>query len=147
MGNLRSWQKGQSGNPAGRPRGSKNWSTVVQELLADEQLAEKLQHEKPTWWESLSNKNFASAITVAMILKAAGGDIRAAEWLRRTGYPDNTNYPYAEDDGFFSTNEMQITIVNSRDEIEALNKAEASLRAAQDEAKANGLGAGPEPPA
>ena len=31
--NLKSWKKGQSGNPAGRKQGSKNVSTIVRKLL------------------------------------------------------------------------------------------------------------------
>ena len=31
--NLKSWSKGESGNPKGRPKGSKNRSTIVRELL------------------------------------------------------------------------------------------------------------------
>ena len=30
--NLRSWSKGESGNPKGRPKGSKNRSTILREL-------------------------------------------------------------------------------------------------------------------
>jgi hypothetical protein len=31
--NLKSWKKGQSGNPTGRKQGSKNVSTIVRKLL------------------------------------------------------------------------------------------------------------------
>tara|TARA_B100000287_G_scaffold7034_1_gene6868 strand:+ start:345 stop:680 length:336 start_codon:yes stop_codon:yes gene_type:complete len=31
--NLKSWKKGQSGNPKGRPKGARNWSKVYMELL------------------------------------------------------------------------------------------------------------------
>ena len=30
------WQKGQSGNPAGRPRGSRNKTTIIAEMLFNE---------------------------------------------------------------------------------------------------------------
>ncbi len=40
--NLKSWQPGQSGNPAGRKPGSKNISTIVQELLDEEANADVL---------------------------------------------------------------------------------------------------------
>ena len=32
--NLKSWSPGQSGNPKGRPKGSKNKSTIFKEMLA-----------------------------------------------------------------------------------------------------------------
>jgi hypothetical protein len=86
--NLKPYQPGQSGNPLGRPRGIKNWSTVIQQLLADEELVDNVIKSKPSWWSSLPNKNAASAITVAMIVKAMSGDYRAAEWLRKTGFGD-----------------------------------------------------------
>ena len=32
--NLKSWAKGQSGNPSGRPKGSKNRSTIARKWLS-----------------------------------------------------------------------------------------------------------------
>jgi len=31
--NLKSWTKGQSGNPKGKPKGSRNRSTIIREIL------------------------------------------------------------------------------------------------------------------
>lgn len=86
--NLTPWQPGQSGNPNGRQPGSKNWATIVQDLLNDPDLAESVLEEKPGWWDKLPNKNMHEAISVAMIIKSAGGDTKAATWLRKTAYGD-----------------------------------------------------------
>ena len=88
------FQPGVSGNPKGRPKGSRNLSTIVKELLFDEQLADKMLKTKPSYWQHLPDKNFANALVTVMIIKALGGDIKAANWLRVTGYgnkiePDN----------------------------------------------------------
>lgn len=86
--NLTPWEPGTSGNPAGRERGSKNWSTIVRELLDDPELAESMLKKKPGWWDKLPNKNAHEAITMAMAIKALGGDVKAATWLRKTAYGD-----------------------------------------------------------
>ncbi len=82
------FQPGESGNPAGRPVGIKNWSTVVQDLLADTELPDKLLKDKPGWWDGIMNKNAAQLIAMAMIERAMLGDDKAATWLRKTGYGD-----------------------------------------------------------
>ena len=79
---------GKSGNPKGKPKGIKSWSTLVQELLDDSKLADKLLSKKPGWWDQLPGKNAGHAIIVAMMISAMGGDVKAATWLRRTGYGD-----------------------------------------------------------
>lgn len=87
--NLTPWPKGKSGNPEGRPKGSKNLSTIVQEILSDEELFEKIlstTKNKPGWLDHIPNKNAANAIVTAMTVRAMSGDHRAAEWIRRTGW-------------------------------------------------------------
>jgi hypothetical protein len=80
------FQPGVSGNKKGRPKGSRNLSTLVKELLDDENLADKIIRNKPSYWRHLPDKNFASAVVTAMIIKAMGGDVKAAHWLRLTGF-------------------------------------------------------------
>ncbi len=82
------FKPGQSGNKNGRPKGLKNWSTLVQELLDDPELAESIIAKKPAWWNTLPGKNGGKAIIVSMMIGAIGGDVRAATWLRKTGYGD-----------------------------------------------------------
>ena len=86
--NLTPWPPGTSGNPAGREKGSRNWASIVQDLLNDSDLAESLLEEKPGWWDKLPNKNMHEAIGVAMGIKAMNGDVKAATWVRKTAYGD-----------------------------------------------------------
>jgi len=81
----------EAGKLGGRPKGSKNWSTVVQELLDDEELFTKLTENlknKPQWLESTGTKTLMQAVTIAQVLKAMGGSHFSAEWLRKTGFGD-----------------------------------------------------------
>lgn len=83
------WQPGQSGNPKGRPKGIKSFANVVRQLLADENILDKLTNSKNTKWiDALPTKNPANAVVAAMVVKALEGDAHAADWLRKTGYGD-----------------------------------------------------------
>lgn len=48
--NLILWKKGQSGNPKGRPKGSKNRSTIIREIL--DLMVKKEDEEGKTVWQS-----------------------------------------------------------------------------------------------
>lgn len=92
QGNLSPWSKGQSGNPAGRPKGSKNLSTTVKNLLADEKLFKSLKRKQLiNFGDETFATNGAEAIVIAMLTKAMNGDIQSAEWLRKAGYSDQPN--------------------------------------------------------
>ncbi len=110
--NLKPWQPGQSGNPAGRKIGSKNVSTIVRELLeqdASEQLLTSsniadLVNGKPT--------SYAQAIVLAMLKKALTGNVQAACWLveqQELSYASETS-----ENGLFHTSKLQIEIVPSK---------------------------------
>lgn len=86
--NLQHWAPGESGNPNGRPRGTKSWSTVIRDLLDDPEIADAMLKKKPGWWDKLPNKNAHEAIAMAMAIKATSGDTKAATWLRKTAYGD-----------------------------------------------------------
>ena len=78
------------GSP-GRPKGSRNWSTVVKELLEDEELFQQLldsMERKPAWLKNTNVKTLMTAITVSQSLKALGGSHFSAEWVRKTGFGD-----------------------------------------------------------
>ncbi len=75
----------------GRPKGSRNWSTVVQDLLNDEELFDQLvqnMQNKPAWLAATGTKSLMQAVTVAQAIKAMGGSHFSAEWLRKTGFGD-----------------------------------------------------------
>lgn len=82
--NLIPAKPGEIRNPNGRPKGSKNWSTLVQEMMEDEQFVVKMLDPKSK--KEVEVKYPAKAITETMIKKALAGDVGAAKWLRETGY-------------------------------------------------------------
>lgn len=84
--NLKPFKPGQSGNPKGKPKGTKSLSTIIRELEAEDfdwslvpvKQKEAMQKIGSPW----------RAITFTAVAKAASGDTRAMEWLRRAGYGD-----------------------------------------------------------
>lgn len=81
----------EAGKLGGRPKGSRNWSTVVKELLDDEELFAQLlesMERKPAWLKNTNVKTLMNAITIAQSLKALGGSHFSAEWIRKTGFGD-----------------------------------------------------------
>lgn len=81
----------EAGKLGGRPKGSKNWSTVVQELLDNEELFNTLvenMERKPAWLKPTGTKTLMQAVTIAQAIKAMGGSHFSAEWLRKTGWGD-----------------------------------------------------------
>lgn len=81
----------EAGKLGGRPKGSRNWSTVVQNLLDDEELFATLvenMERKPQWLKPTGTKTLMQAITTAQAIKAMGGSHFSAEWLRKTGWGD-----------------------------------------------------------
>ena len=81
----------EAGKLGGRPKGSRNWSTVVQNLLDDEELFNTLvenMERKPQWLKPTGTKTLMQAVTIAQAIKAMGGSHFSAEWLRKTGWGD-----------------------------------------------------------
>lgn len=68
---LTPWQPGQSGNPAGKPKGSKNRSTVIRELLAQ---------------PGLDGRNNEYIMMQALLDKAQTGDVPAVKEIQDTMY-------------------------------------------------------------
>lgn len=79
--NLKPWQAGQSGNPAGRKQGSKNISTIVQELLDHEANADVLAQSNVAELVKDMPTSYAKAVVWVTIQKALKGDMRAIIWL------------------------------------------------------------------
>lgn len=74
------FKKGQSGNPNGRPKGSKNRSTIAKYWLSIEQdLKNPLTGEN----ETMSQEDL---MTLALIKKAREGDVNAYKALMDSGY-------------------------------------------------------------
>ena len=74
------FQKGESGNPNGRPKGSKNRSTIARKWLeVNQSLKNPLTGEN----ETMSQEDL---MTLALIKKARDGDTNAYKALMDSGY-------------------------------------------------------------
>ncbi|MBP6005389.1 hypothetical protein KA531_00570 [Candidatus Saccharibacteria bacterium] len=112
LANLKKWNKGQSGNPAGRKLGSKNVFTVVRELLeqdASEQLLTSnniasLTNGKPT--------SYAQAIVLAMLKKALEGNVQVVCWLSQQqglSYASETT-----ENGLFQSSKLLVEVIPAK---------------------------------
>lgn len=80
------FKPGQSGNPNGRPKGSKSLSTLIREL----------ENEDFDWTHvPIKNKDVIAqmgspfkAVVMVALGQAISGDKAAREWLRKAGYGD-----------------------------------------------------------
>jgi len=74
------WEKGESGNPNGRPKGTKNRSTIARKWLeVNQSLKNPLTGEN----ETMSQEDL---MTLALIKKARDGDTNAYKALMDSGY-------------------------------------------------------------
>lgn len=78
--NLIPYKKGQSGNPKGRPKGSKNRSTVAKRWL---QVEQDLKNPLTSEIETMSQEDL---MTLALIKKAREGDATAYQKLLDSAY-------------------------------------------------------------
>jgi len=81
--NLKPWKPGQSGNVKGKPKGAKNLSTIIQDLLNDDSFSATIRQGY-----SIKEYNGApiKALVHAQIILAINGDQRAFELLAKHGY-------------------------------------------------------------
>jgi hypothetical protein len=74
------WEKGESGNPNGRPKGAKNRSTIAKYWL---DVNQKLKNPLTGAEETMSQEDL---MTLALIKKAREGDVAAYKALMDSGY-------------------------------------------------------------
>ena len=80
LDNLKPFEQGESGNPKGRPKGSKNRSTIARKWLeVNQSLKNPLTGEN----ETMSQEDL---MTLALIKKARDGDVNAYKALMDSGY-------------------------------------------------------------
>jgi hypothetical protein len=103
--NLKSWQPGVSGNPKGRPKGSRNIKKVIQDMLNDPSIVASMNLTIPRATETP-----LEAIVYTLAVKAIRGDVRASEVLLRYSVDKDIA---VQDGGFFNQSELKITIVGS----------------------------------
>ena len=78
--NLKPFPKGNNANPNGRPKGSKNRSTIARKWL------EVMQDAKNPITGELEKLSQEDLITLAMIHKARKGDVNAYKQLMDSGF-------------------------------------------------------------
>lgn len=80
------WKPGESGNPAGLPKGTKQLSTWIQELLMDDGFEFIILGGKEKGKQITYKGAPVKAIVGVAIHKAMKGDVKWAEWLAKHGY-------------------------------------------------------------
>lgn len=95
-----------------KPKRPRNLDKIVREILDDDELVDKVIQNQPEYWGRLPTKNGSYIIATVMMVKAMGGDIKAAEWIRKTGYGDKVHLD--TDNGFFSKSEFTIQVVPAK---------------------------------
>lgn len=79
-GMLTPFEPGKSGNPNGRPKGSKNRSTIAKKWLETREEVVNPMTNEPEW---LTQEDI---MTMALIRKARRGDVNAYNALMVSGY-------------------------------------------------------------
>jgi len=74
------WEKGESGNPTGRPKGSKNRSTIARQWL---ETTQKAKNPITGVEEILTQEDLG---TLAMVKKMREGDVSAYKELMNSAY-------------------------------------------------------------
>ena len=74
------WEKGESGNPNGRPKGAKGRATIARYWL---EVNQNLKNPITGEQENMSQEDL---ITLAIIKKARNGDVNAYKALMDSGY-------------------------------------------------------------
>lgn len=105
------FKPGEVSNPTGRPKGTKNLSTIVRELEDDSfdwkhipiQQKDAMMAIGAPW----------KAIVYKAISRSLTGDVRAMEWLRKAGYGDKLNLEI--EGGLFSTDKLIIETHDGKD--------------------------------
>lgn len=105
--------------PRKRPR---NLDRIVRAILDDDDLVDKVIQNQPEYWSRLPSKNGGYIIATVMMVKAMGGDIKAAEWIRKTGFGDKVLLE--TDDGFFTKDQFTIQVVPSKQLEDGINSQE-----------------------
>ena len=93
---LTQWQPGQSGNPAGRPKGSKDGIDAhCRRLLAKDLSFPQIKDKLKAKGIDLEDGTNAEAISVVLVLKALTGDLKAIEMLVKfdLDLPDGADDP------------------------------------------------------
>ena len=101
------FKKGESGNPAGKSKGTRNRSTIVRKWM------EAIERAKNTITGEVEELTQADIATLAMIKKARAGDVNAYRELMDSAFGKNPDVIIDE-----STKPKQLVIVTTEKDIE-----------------------------
>lgn len=101
------------------PRKPKNLDKIIREILNDDELVDQVIANQPEYWGRLPAKNGAYIIATVMMVKAMGGDIKAADWIRKSGYGDKVVLD--DQGGFFGKSDFTIQVLPSKHSEEKLD--------------------------
>lgn len=65
--NLHPWKKGQSGNPNGKKKGTKNWSTIFKRLMGDPDFLHTVISSVPSEWQDVVGDAPSEVIAAGVI--------------------------------------------------------------------------------
>ena len=82
------FKPGQSGNPAGKPKGTKHLSTLIREIGENIDWSKTTLKNKDQMKELYGNNGWKAIVYVAMT-KAMAGDPQAMKWLAENGFGKN----------------------------------------------------------
>lgn len=112
--------------PAVKARRPRNLDKIVREILEDDELVDLVVQNQPEWWSKLQlagkPKTVSYIMSTVMAVKAMGGDIKAAEWIRKTGFGDKVMLE--DTGGFFNRSEFTISVVPSKQLEETIESKE-----------------------
>ncbi len=113
--NLKSWKPGISGNPKGRPKGSRNIKKQIQDMLNDPGVYKQLPKNL-----SRATETPLEAILCTLMTKAMRGDLRAIDVILKYSVDRDV---VIEGDGFFSKNELRIMVVDGDGQAQSEHEA------------------------
>lgn len=120
--------------PAPQKKRPRNLDKIVREILDDDTLVDKVISNQPEYWNRLPAKNGGYILATVMMVKAMGGDIKAAEWIRKTGFGDKVLLE--TDNGFFQRDQFTIQVIPSKelnDGIKSQEVLEAEIKQVEEE--------------
>lgn len=101
------------------PKKPRNLDKIIREILNDDALVDQVIANQPEYWGRLPSKNGAYIIATVMMVKAMGGDIKAADWIRKTGYGDKVILD--DNGGFFGKTDFTIQVIPTKASAQALD--------------------------
>lgn len=109
------------------PKKPRHLDKIIREILNDDDLVDKVIANQPEYWGRLPAKNGGYIIATVMMVKAMGGDIKAADWIRKTGFGDKVMLE--SDNGFFQKSDFTIQVIPTKhtDALESGIKADEVL--------------------